>query len=169
MYKVYTLSIAGGVFYVGCTRKFLAERLSGHLSSQPQIKTLPYWMKKRIEITEIWKCSAADATHWEKYWIKYYISSGAWMLNANGWKGSITKPKKFKQLLPDERAFIAFWGYKNTAALVGVTEECIRQLVKLRKQIRIDHHKKIFSLYNHKIINKFNENRPEQNKINLEG
>lgn len=169
MYKVYTLSIAGGVFYVGCTRKFLAERLSGHLSSQPQIKILPYWMKKRIEINEIWKCSAKDAPYWEKYWIKYYISSGAWMLNANGWKGSISKPKKFRPLLDNERAFLAFCGYKNIASLIGVTEECVRQLVKLRKQIKIDHHRKIFSQPNVLIIKDFNAGKPEQYKINLEG
>lgn len=83
MYKIYTLSIAGGVFYVGCTRQFLAARLNGHLSSHPQLKTLPYWMKKLIKIETIWKCSAQDAGRWENYWIVYYCSSGAYMLNAN--------------------------------------------------------------------------------------
>ena len=82
-YKIYTLSIAGGVFYVGCTRQFLSSRLSQHLCTHPEIKKLPRWMKSYIKIDKIWDCSASDACRWENYWTVFYCSSGAYMLNGN--------------------------------------------------------------------------------------
>jgi hypothetical protein len=134
MKKVYSLSLAGRIIYIGQTKLPLSVRLTAHFSAHPVLSQIPIWIRPYISIHEIEKCDIKEAVIRERYWIRYYKRCGQPLLNTNVGNKKISQPKHlYKSLSPKEAQAIINSNYYRLAALVGRSSETIRLAASKRR------------------------------------